>query len=194
MSFLPTNYTAPTSNSAYTKLEKGETRIRILSSAIFGYEVWKDRKPYRFRTPQEINVVGDIDEKTGKPRFPKEFLAFTVWNYKLERIEICEITQKGIISMLESFASGDDWGDPKDYDIKISRSGDGMDTKYIVMPISKKTIIEQIQIAFNETPVNLEALFDGLDPFNTPAQETEQQETEQQEIAEQVFDTEVKKK
>ena len=51
MSFLPEDYKAPDSSN-YLKFKDGENTIRVLSSAIIGYEYWtENNKPVRSREP-----------------------------------------------------------------------------------------------------------------------------------------------
>ena len=58
-----------------------------------------------------------------------------------------------------------DWSDPYHYDIKITKSGKGKETEYSVNPVPHKPLDPYIKQQFMETPCNLEALFDGNDPF-----------------------------
>jgi hypothetical protein len=59
------------------------------------------------------------------------------------------------------------WGVPQNYDIAITKTGEGMDTEYTVQgepPIAEPS--EEIKAAFAAKYVNLEALFVGADPFS----------------------------
>lgn len=160
MKFLPENYQAPKSSNFYMKLQDGENRIRILSQPILGWEDWIENKPVRFR----------FEERPAKSHDPKKpvrhFWAFIVWNYLEEKIQILQITQATIRSNLEALCKDKDWGEPYFYDIKIFRKGEGVDTEYMVNPVSHKPINPKIIEAFRETPINLDALFDGEDPFS----------------------------
>ena len=138
------------------KFEKGDNKFRVLGSAIIGWEWWEDkedggRKPIRVRMDQD------------KPNDPdvKHFWAFPVWNYQDERFQILEITQKGIQKSLKTLAQNPKWGDPKEYDIIVTRTGDGMDTEYQTVPDPKEKLNPNIKII----SINLEALYDGEDPF-----------------------------
>lgn len=160
MNFLPTGYQAPKSNSGYMKLQDGENKFRILSQPILGWEDWLDKKPVRYR----------FDEKPARPVDPKKavkhFWAMLVWNYLEEEIQILHITQASIRKSLEALCSDDDWGAPYFYDLKIVKSGDGMETEYSVNPIPHKQLAPAIQQKFMEKRCNLEALFDNGDPFS----------------------------
>ena len=158
--FLDKDYEVPKGDSNYMTLENGENRIRILSHPIIGWEDWKDSKPFRFR----------MNEKPDKPfvqgKSIKHFWAMVVWNYADEAIQIFHPIQSTIQEPIRELSRSEDWGKPFDYDIKINRSGQDLNTKYSVMPLPKTEISQIIQEALRAKPVNLEALFSGGDPFD----------------------------
>lgn len=159
MSFLPVDYEAPKSNSFYMRLQDGENRLRILTRPVMGWEDWRDKKPIRFR----------MDAKPDKPVDPtkpiKHFWAFVVWNCIAEEIQILEITQATLRRSLETLIKDADWGNPFGYDIKIVKTGELVNTKYAINPVPHREIDRFIVNAFNERRCNLNALFDGKDPF-----------------------------
>ena len=59
-----------------------------------------------------------------------------------------------------------DWGDPRDYDITITKTGQKLDTEYTVMPSPKKELAIEAQTTYGKTPVRLAALFENGDPFS----------------------------
>lgn len=161
MNFLPDDYQAPKSTSPlYMKLQDGENRIRILSRPIVGWEDWTlDRKPVRY-------TMANKPPKSIDPAKPmKHFWAFIVWNVNEEQIQIMEITQATIRGCLESLSKDADWGSPFEYDIKINKKGEKMDTEYTVNPAPHKPVSVEILKAFKDRPIQLEALFESLDPF-----------------------------
>ena len=183
--FLPTNYEAPKSTSGYMKLQDGLNKLRVLSSAIVGYEYWNtDNKPVRSKeypsNPTDIRV-----EKDGSKSKIKHFWAFCVWNYKADKdkdgndvgmVQILEITQKTIQNGIMSLVNDEDYGDPKQYDLKITRSGEGLETSYSVMPSPAKELSMEVATAFAEKKVNLEALYASGDPFADTSYEGDKEE------------------
>lgn len=165
--FLPEKYEVPSSSDRYMKFVKGENRFRILCSPILGYEWWNEedgkRMPIRVRMGEGIptNLVDDPDSI-------KHFWAMVVWNYQTEKVQILEVTQKGIQKTLRALAKDEDWGSPvMTYDVVVTRNGDGMETKYEVLPKPAKALDKAIVQLYKDTPINLEALFDSKDPFAT---------------------------
>lgn len=159
MSFLPENYESPKSSNYYFKLQDGENRIRILTAPIIGWEDWQEKKPIRFS--YDNKPAKSIDPK--KP--VKHFWAFVVYNYADQKIQIMQITQATIRKAIESLCKDSDWGDPYAYDIKILKSGEGVDTEYSVNPVPHKPTDPSIIEMFNENRCNLNALFTSEDPF-----------------------------
>lgn len=166
MTFLPPKYEIPKSPSGYMKFDLGLNSIRILSSAVVGYEYFNnENKPVRSKEPFE-DMPTDI-KKDGKI---KPFWAFVVWNYQTKSVQILELTQKSIMSVIKALVDNPKWGDPKMYDIAITKSGEGLETEYITQgepPIAEPS--EEIKSAYAKKPINLEALFTGEDPFKTEA-------------------------
>ncbi len=159
--FLPENYEVPASYGNYMKLEKGDNIFRVLSSAVIGYEYWNDEdKPIRLKTkPEQIPLDMRKDSNL------KHFWAFAVWNYKAGKIQVLEVTQKTIQETIKTFVEDVDWGSPKGYDIKITRTGDKLETSYTVSPKPHTPIKLDIKSVYENTPVDLENLFKGEDPF-----------------------------
>lgn len=157
--FLPTNYSMPESEGNYFKLKKGENRFRILSSAITGWEYWTtDKKPVRSVEAWE-EVPADA-KRNEKGAFQKHFWAFVVYNYEAKKPQIMELTQKSIMGAIEAYVENKKWGDPKQYDLVVTRTGDGMETEYT-------TIAEPHSEApkADISKINLAALLKGEDPF-----------------------------
>lgn len=165
--FLPQGYEAPVTAGNYMKLEDGDNLFRVLSSAVVGFEYWnRENKPIRVKTYPE-NLPADIrQEKDGKPSRIKHFWAFIVWNYKANKIQLLSLTQATIQGQIKNFVDDAIWGDPKGYDIKINRTGEGLDTEYSVSPRPHTPIKSEIQSEFANTPYDLQNLFRGEEVFD----------------------------
>ena len=156
--FLPEGYKEPEGN--YMKFQSGENVFRVLASAVTGYEYWNtDKKCIRSKKMWDItpNDVGRDDK--GKIKPIKHFWVFPVWNYNAEKVQILEVTQKSIMSSMKAYVNNEKWGDPKGYDFTVTKTGSGLDTEYVVIANPHS---EAPAVNFN---INLEALFEGNDPF-----------------------------
>ncbi len=161
--FLPDSYEIP--SKPYTKLQIGDNTIRILDSPIIGYVYFnQDNKPVRQREAFE-EIPHDIKIQNGKVTAVKHFWAMKIWNYKTNRIEILEITQKGIQEAIKSLAENMKWGHPSGYDIVINKKGEGLTTEYSVIPEPKTELADEQARALTDTYVNLDALYTNGDPF-----------------------------
>lgn len=160
--FLKEGYEPAKQQSNYFRFEDGENNIRILSSAITGWEYFnKDNKPVRSKeefeeTPSDIKQGGKI----------KEFWAFVIWNIKAEKLQIMEVTQRTIMQQIMALIDNPKWGDVKSFDISITKKGKSLDTTYSVVP-NPKTPVEAIaQAQYDNSNINLSSLFNGTDPFS----------------------------
>jgi len=179
--FLPADYKVPT-DSKYMKFQQGSNRFRILGSfanqtAIMGYEYWKSGEEGK-RTPVRVMMGVNIpmtdleeSEQTGELDMPKHFWAFPVYNWNEERVQILEITQKSVMNGIKDLARNKSWGDPAEYDLVVTQTGQQLKTKYSVVPNPKEKLPPEVQVKVKATPVNIVALFSGEDPFKTPATE-----------------------
>jgi hypothetical protein len=159
-SFLPLDYKVPSGSGQFMKLVKGDNKIRILSEPVLGWGWWEEtddgKKPFRVKT---------FEEAVKKGQEPiKHFWAMVVYNYDSKEIQILEITQKTIQRAIETYHYDDDWGNPRDYDLVIKRSGDGMETEYQVIAKPKKELDKSITEAYEKSDIKLEALFGGKYP------------------------------
>jgi hypothetical protein len=167
--FLPSDYTPPTKGNNYMRLKQGDNRFRIISEhPVIGHEYWNtDGKPVRLRTLPTVEPK-DLRKNAGSGHWTqsiKHFWAFAVWNKEAELVQILQITQSSIQNGISALIRNEDWGHPNAYDITINREGESMETKYSIMPNPHKGLPEEALDLIEATPVRLEALFDGGDPF-----------------------------
>lgn len=159
MDFLPENYETPQGAGAYMKLQQGENKFRILSKPIIGWLDWKDKTPHRF-------PFRNKPEKPMGEQAIRHFWSMLVFDYADKSVKILELTQSTIQKSIEHLAKDEDWGNPGDYDIKITKSGQDKSTEYKVNPSPKKPLSDDIKAAAKAKPANLDALFTNGDPFD----------------------------
>lgn len=155
MNRLPQDY-EPKSSDGYFKFKDGDNKIRILSAPIMWFEYFTtENKPVRSRDgwdekPDDIKQGGKV----------KEFRAFVIYNYDAKRVQIMSINQNTIKSQLFNLSRDPDFGNPTEYDLKINKSGESLETKYIVKALSKTPLPKEVAEAQFNTKTNLEALFE----------------------------------
>lgn len=160
---FPSNYTPPVASESsgnYTKIKDDPVKLRILSEAITGYVYWtNENKPVRSAEyPQATPNIRDDSR-------PKHFWAFKVWNYATKQVEIWEISQASIRDILWGYWKDDEYGDLRQFPLKVSRTGKGLETKYQVIAGQKRDLEADIAQISANTPVNLYALYTGDNPF-----------------------------
>jgi len=159
--FLPTGYEPPKGESRYLKFQSGTNKFRILSRPIIGWEDWEDKKPLRFKMKEK-------PEKPIDPKYPiKHFWAMIVWDFTDECIKILEITQVTIMQSIVALTKDPEWGSPFHYNIKVEKQGEKLETKYSVLASPPSELTDEIKEAYKATPINLDALYEGEDPFDT---------------------------
>jgi len=166
---LPKDFKQEQTGGKYTlnKLKSGDkVKFRVLSDFIDGKSVWGDkdgkRVPTRVKLGQPIptGAIG-VNKFSGNPESIKQFIAAVVWNYQDEQIEIFETDKATIIGQIVAIEENDDWGDCKQYDLTVSKKGEGMDTEYNVLPSNKAVF----KCPEDPKSVNLQALYSNEDPF-----------------------------
>lgn len=159
--FLPADYSAPATTNSFMKLEEGDSTFRVLSSAVTGWEYWTtDKKVVRSKEfPNETPNIA-ID-KQNNPTKPKHFWAFIVWNYATESVQLLHISQKSVQTDILNLVNDADWGSPKEYDIKVNRSGKELTTKYQVSPKPKKPLTDSQAEAYAASTFNIEDMYFG---------------------------------
>ena len=155
------------SGSLYmSKWEQGANRIRVLSDVVQGYKWFPEdgTPPKHVKTPSEIDT-GVTDHKY-------------FWMIPIAmngEVKFLTFHQKTIMSQMEALDQNEEWGDPVHYDITITRSGEGKETQYTIMPHPKSdvdsAVVEQWQTL--KTRYNPELLFTTGTPLE-PAEEKAQ--------------------
>lgn len=163
--FLSKDYSVPEGQSSYMKLKKGTNKFRILSSAIVGWEYFnKDNKPVRQKekitlVPEDIKINDDGSFSI------KHFWAFVVMDWSDNLVKILEITQATIQRAMK-IKIDNRKGDALGYDFIITRTGDGLGTEYDIDVSEPSPLSTEVEIAYHAKPVNLEAMYEGKDPFS----------------------------
>jgi hypothetical protein len=138
--------------------------------AITGYIYWNtSNKPVRSEfhpgSPSDIKV----NDRTGKPDAVRYFWAMIVHDIKDDQIKIWEVTQQTIREQIEALYDNRKWGHPNQYDLTVTREGEGLETKYLVQPNPKEPVNPAVLARLDEHPVNLQALYSGGNPFDGTA-------------------------
>lgn len=164
MGLLKQGYKDPTGGSNYMKLQQGENKIRILTEPLMGWEYWTEdnegKKVTRVREFKDVPM--EVRSSTDPQAKAKYFWALLVWSYADEQAQVLTLTQASIRKAIAGLDEDPDWGDAREYDLSIKKSGEKLETEYQVNPKPKAKFVEKGK---DIPTVNLEALFDNADPF-----------------------------
>lgn len=143
-----------------------KVKFRVLSEFIHGKSVWGDKDGKRIVTRRRlgesmpVSAIG-INKYTGEPELVKQFIAAVAYNYTNQQVEIFETDKSKIIGQIVAIEADEDWGDSRNFDLSISKTGEGKETKYTVLPANKGAF--QGDVKWND--IKLEALYTGENPF-----------------------------
>jgi hypothetical protein len=160
--FLPEGHEHMKTEKKYWKLsqmKEGENRLRVVQRPIAGWIDWHENKPVRYRPDQRPRQPFDPEKPI------KAFWNLYVWDYERKDLFILEVNQGSVIKGLTAIATDEDWGDMTQFDIKIKKEGSGKETRYSIQPIPHKPMSDEIKAALKASPVRLEALYEGGDPW-----------------------------
>ncbi len=132
------NYNPPEAESPWIKFLEGTTTIRILSHSIN----WKSH--YIRSEKKSHTCTGDIStcEWCQKGDQPKGRWAYLILNRSNKEIRVMEIGWS-IFGTILQCAKDSDYGDPRKYDLKITRKGTGLETEYQVIPGKETKFTEE---------------------------------------------------
>jgi hypothetical protein len=158
--FFPTDYTpaAGGGDQPFVKI-KDESRLRVLQPPFIYFQGWKEvdgkPKPVRSLTPFPSG-------ETWKEA-PKQVVGLFVWDYNEDRVGFWEVPQAGIQRELYNLSKDADFGDPRQYDIKVSKTGSGKETKYSLRPMPPKAVPSIVQAAWEEVmpKIDMQGYIDG---------------------------------
>lgn len=141
------------------KFLKGPNRFRILTSPTLGWVTWVDNEDGS-RQP-----IREAFSKTRPNSDAKHFWAMGVLDFADDTVKILEITQVGIIDAITALATDPDWGNPKEYNLTVTRKGEGKDTKYTVTSAPHKELSDEQRAIVADVMLDVPALLRGESPF-----------------------------
>lgn len=116
MSIYNTHKPPATEGGLYLKIEDGQSvKLRIASEPV---------------------IYESLFERGGEKNLSTRY-GWIVWNYETNSAQILQMGVR-FFRAIAALAQDEEWGDPLEYDIKITRQGTGTDTVYTVMPSSNR--------------------------------------------------------
>ena len=156
--------------SRYTEIKPEGTKVRVLEAPLVGHSIWTevDGKSKNVRTQGDVALLpeGKVD-KNGSRAQVKQFFAFKVYNHGSGNVEVFDSDKVSVNAQIKKLDEDPDWGDVRKYDLKLSKTGTGMQTEYTVLPVNKGELSEEVSsfCAAEVGKVDLNALLEGKNPF-----------------------------
>lgn len=131
----------------YLKLQKGENKVRIVSAPIAVWTAFNrnakegEAKVTKFLTEDGAMAHNKVSDKESQAR--KRY-AMWVLDRATDEILLAEFGSS-IMKAVKNLACDSEYGFdtlPVPYDIKITRTGDGLDTEYSVLPSPARELTE----------------------------------------------------
>lgn len=124
----------------YLKIEPNTSaRIRIVGRPLAFQDEFQGKKYDRWG----VTVIEKTLDANNKPQRAVKAFRFGV----------------SIFKAIQSLWRNDDWGNPEDYDLTITRKGSGLDTEYTVVPSPKKPLTDEEKTLVEEANLDLVKLF-----------------------------------
>ena len=85
-----------------------------------------------------------------------------------------ELTQISLQRIIIELIEDEDWGEPNNYDITITKKGEGRtQTSYSLTP-KESELSSEIKNTYKKANIDLELLFESKDPFNPDGDDEEE--------------------
>lgn len=150
----------PKAPSQFLQLDEGTVKVRVLSDFIEGYSDFDE-----LAKKSTIYKKDECPEKSKNSKWFTYFRACSIWNYELKQIQTRQIKSKVIMAKMKALAQDSDRGDIGGYDLKISKTGEGKETKYDCIPANKWPLDPEMTQAYLDANPKLDNLFLGKYPI-----------------------------
>lgn len=109
------------------------------------YHSFEDGVTYVVRIASEPVVMQSefVDQKTGESTLSTKY-AWVIWNVESKTAQIMKLPVTAY-RQIAALATDDEYGDPTNYNLKITRTGTGLETKYSVVASPKQMPLKDVE-------------------------------------------------
>ncbi len=150
--------------SSFYSLEQGQNEFRIVSDFAWGYK-------YNFENREEAEekeypFYKLSDKKVQENRHKLNLsAAMVLYDYETEQLMSFNIHQKNILNAIKGYAENDKYGDPTGYDLVITKTGEGRETRYQVIANPPEELPKKVKKALDEVEIKMENVYEGESPI-----------------------------
>ncbi len=164
----------------------GSVRFHITSEEPTEFfECWGETvdgsvKPFRFSaepSPSDIEAEMGPDyqrrmnREGSSPEPVKMVIAFWVFNYDTQKIELCSLSQKSLIRELDQITQMEDYHPLSDFDMIMGKEGSGLTTVYSLKAVPRKkdavAAVDTAVAAADAAGYSINNLLTGDNPFKS---------------------------
>ena len=164
----------------------GSVRFHITSEEPTEFfECWGETadgsvKPFRFSAePSPADIEAEMgpsyqrrmNREGSSPEPVKMVIAFWVFNYDTQKIELCSLSQKSLIRELDQITQMEDYHPLSDFDMIMGKEGSGLTTVYSLKAVPRKkdavTAVETAVTAAEAAGYSINNLLTGDNPFKS---------------------------
>ena len=164
----------------------GSVRFHITSEEPTEFfECWGETadgsvKPFRFSAePSPADIEAEMgpsyqrrmNREGSSPEPVKMVIAFWVFNYDTQKIELCSLSQKSLIRELDQITQMEDYHPLSDFDMIMGKEGSGLTTVYSLKAVPRKkdavTVVDTAVTAAEAAGYSINNLLTGDNPFKS---------------------------
>jgi hypothetical protein len=164
----------------------GSVRFHITSEEPTEFfECWGETadgsvKPFRFSAePSPADIEAEMgpdyqrrmNREGSSPEPVKMVIAFWVFNYDTQKIELCSLSQKSLIRELDQITQMEDYHPLSDFDMIMGKEGSGLTTVYSLKAVPRKkdavAAVDTAVTAADAAGYNINNLLTGDNPFKS---------------------------
>jgi hypothetical protein len=141
----------PPKTGEFIRLEQGANKIRLVSHSFTFFQIYDQLKrvSYKYEKKEDAPAGAKVSQRW----------AWLVINRKDNSLGIIEVGW-GIFKYILELAKNPDYGDPREYDLTINRTGEGLDTEYVVTPARQNTkLTKEEKEMIEKADLDLEGIY-----------------------------------
>lgn len=146
--------------SSFYELQSGSNEFRIVSEFAWGY-----RHDYQHREEgKELDhpFYRLDDPYVGKNQHKLVLTAaMVVYDYESGELKPFTLHQKNILNVIRDYSNNEKYGNPTDYDLVVTKKGEGRETRYSVIANPPEMFSKEIEAALKDVNINVDNFYEG---------------------------------
>lgn len=145
----------------YVKFWDTPVKLRVLTWITVARSDWdKSWEKYKeYLTKERQEPLNPWDEKNQ----PKQVRLIWVYNHTEKKVQLWNVSQVSIMKELKRLSKDEDFWDPREYDIKVTKVVASSKTEYKVDGLSKWALSAEAQAIVDAKPIFPDNAIDGGD-------------------------------